>query len=99
ERSAVSGAIPHPSTFVERVSVIAADEGFRLNPAKTQIRTAAEQQALAGLVVNAAPAVARTEYDALRALLHNAARTGLDEQNREGHADFASYLAGRIAWV
>jgi hypothetical protein len=96
---AFSGSVRHPSTFVERVRLIAADEGFRLNPAKTRIRTAAERQALAGLVVNAAPAVARTEYDALRALLHNAARTGLDEQNREGHADFPAYLAGRIAWV
>ena len=96
---AFSGSLRHPSTLVERVGVIAADEGFRLNPAKTRIRTAAERQALAGLVVNARPAVARTEYDALRALLHNAARTGLDEQNREGHADFRAYLAGRIAWV
>jgi RNA-directed DNA polymerase len=96
---AFSGSLRRPSTFVERVSLIAANEGFRLNPAKTRIRTAAERQALAGLVVNAAPAVARTEYDALRALLHNAARTGLDEQNRGGHADFRAYLAGRIAWV
>jgi RNA-directed DNA polymerase len=96
---AFSGSLHLPSTFVDRVGVIAADEGFRLNPGKTRIRTAAERQALAGLVVNAAPAVPRDEYDALRALLHNAARTGLDEQNRDGHADFRGYLAGRIAWV
>jgi retron-type reverse transcriptase len=96
---AFSGSLRHPSKFVERVSLIAADEGFRLNPAKTRIRTAAARQALAGLVVNEAPAVPRTEYDELRALLHNAARTGLDEQNRDGHADFRSYLMGRIAWV
>lgn len=96
---AFSGSLRHPSRFVERVSLIAVDEGFRLNPAKTRIRTAAERQALAGLVVNAAPAVPRTEYDELRALLHNAARTGLDEQNLDGHADFQTYLMGRIAWV
>jgi hypothetical protein len=96
---AFSGSLRHPSKFVERVSLIAADEGFRLNPAKTRIRAAAARQALAGLVVNAAPAVPRTEYDDLRALLHNAARTGLDEQNLDGHADFRAYLAGRIAWV
>jgi hypothetical protein len=79
--------------------VVAADEGFRLNPAKTRIRGAADRQALAGLVVNAAPAVPREEYDALRALLHNAARTGLEEQNRDGHPDFRAQLVGRIAWV
>ena len=85
--------------FVERVNEVVADEGFRLNAAKTRIRGQGDRQALAGLVVNAAPAVPRQEYDALRALLHNATRTGLDEQNRDGHADFAAYLAGRIAWV
>ena len=87
------------SRFVERASAIVADEGFRVNPAKTRIRGRGDRQTLAGLVVNASPAVPRPEYDALRALMHNAVRTGLDEQNRDGHADFASYLAGRIAWV
>jgi RNA-directed DNA polymerase len=96
---AFSGSLRGASTFVDRVGAIAADEGFRLNPAKTRIRGAADRQALAGLVVNAAPAVPREEYDALRALLHNAARTGLEEQNRDGHPDFRAYLAGRIAWV
>jgi RNA-directed DNA polymerase len=85
--------------FVERVRAIAADEGFRINEGKTRIRGAADRQLLAGLVVNAAPAVPRTEYDALRALLHNAIRTGLDEQNRDGHPDFEGHLAGRVAWV
>jgi hypothetical protein len=35
----------------------------------------------------------------LRALLHNAIRTGLEEQNRDGLPDFAAHVAGRIAWV
>jgi hypothetical protein len=86
-------------SLVDRVRAIAADEGFRINDAKTRIRGAADRQMLAGLVVNAAPAVPRREYDALRALLHNAVHTGLDEQNRDGHPDFAAHLAGRIAWV
>jgi RNA-directed DNA polymerase len=86
-------------TFVATVTDIASDEGFRINARKTRIRGRGDRQALAGLVVNAAPAVARDEYDALRALLHNASRTGLAEQNHDGHADFRGYLAGRIAWV
>ncbi len=85
--------------FVERVGEILADEGFRLNSAKTRIRGTGDRQALAGLVVNSRPAVPREEYDALRALLHNAIHTGLEEQNRDGHADFAAHVAGRIAWV
>ena len=87
------------SEFVDRVSAIAADEGFQINVRKTRVRGQGDRQALAGLVVNAAPAVPRAEYDALRALLHNATLTGIDVQNREGHADFLGYLAGRIAWV
>jgi hypothetical protein len=85
--------------LVARVRAIAADEGFRINDAKTRVRGSADRQLLAGLVVNAAPAVPRQEYDALRALLHNASRTGLAEQNRDGLPDFAAHVAGRIAWV
>lgn len=98
---AFSGPLPVDSArrLAEGVRAIAADEGFRINRAKTRIRGAADRQLLAGLVVNAAPAVPREEYDALRAILHNAILTGLDEQNRDGHPDFAAYLAGRIAWV
>ena len=87
------------AALVASVTAIAADEGFRVNARKTRVRGQADRQHLAGLVVNERPAVPRDDYDALRALLHNAARTGLDEQNREGHADFAAYVRGRIAWI
>jgi hypothetical protein len=87
------------SSLVAAVRAITLDEGFRLNEAKTRVRGAADRQQLAGLVVNAAPAPPRHEYDTLRALLHNAIGTGIDEQNREGHADFAAHVAGRIAWM
>lgn len=53
--------------------------------------------------VGAGTAVTRTaprrEYDVLRALLHNCARTGPDAQNRAGHPAFRDHLLGRIAWV
>jgi len=91
---------PHgASALVAAVTAIAADEGFRVNTRKTRVRGRADRQKLAGLVVNERPAVPRAEYDELRALLHNAARTGLDEQNRDGHANFRGYVEGRIAWV
>jgi hypothetical protein len=52
-----------------------------------------------GLVVNARPRAPRAEYDALRALLFNAARTGLDAQNHARHPDFRRHLEGRVAWL
>ncbi|GAA1023616.1 MULTISPECIES: reverse transcriptase family protein [Amycolatopsis] len=75
------------------------DEGFRLRDDKTSVKPAYRQQRVAGLVVNAAPAVARSEYDELRAVLHNCVRTGPASQNRAGHPDFRAHLLGRIAWV
>jgi len=81
------------------VAEIVADEGFRLHPAKTRVRTAAQRQVVTGLVVNARPNVARSEVDRLRAVLHDAARSGPEAANREGHPDFRSHLRGRIAWV
>jgi RNA-directed DNA polymerase len=86
-------------SVVELVGAIASDEGFRLNAAKTRVATAARRQTVAGLVVNRHPNVARAEYDRLRAVLHDAARSGPDAANRAGHADFRAHLLGRISWV
>jgi RNA-directed DNA polymerase len=78
---------------------IAAEEGFRTHPDKTRVRGQGDRQLLAGLVVNNRPAVPREDYDTLRAILHDAGRHGLAEANRDGHADFAAHLAGRVAWM
>ncbi|SNT26155.1 reverse transcriptase family protein [Rhodococcoides kyotonense] len=78
---------------------IVRDEGFSLNPTKTRVRRAHKRQQLTGLVVNDWPAVPRKEYDELRAILHNCARTGPEEQNCNGHNDFRAHLYGRIARV
>ena len=85
--------------IVAAVSAIARDEGFAVNAAKTRVQGQAGRQRITGLVVNRRPTVPRREYDLLRALLHNAARTGLEAQNREGVPGFRSRLEGRIAWV
>jgi RNA-directed DNA polymerase len=84
---------------VELVGAIASDEGFRLNAAKTRVATAARRQTVAGLVVNRRPNVARAEYDRLRAVLHDAARSGPEAANRAGHPDLRAHLLGRISWV
>jgi len=84
---------------IDAAGRIVAEEGFRLQPAKTRVQRAGGRQTVTGIVVNAHPNVRRDEYDALRALLHNAAVHGPASQNRAGHPDFRSHLAGRIAWV
>ena len=81
------------------VTAIAADEGFRVNERKSQLMPSGGRQALCGIVVNRRPNVPRGDYDALRALLHNAARDGPAAHNRAGHPDFRAHLLGRISWI
>jgi len=57
------------------------------------------RQRVAGVVVNRAPNLDRPAYDALRATLHNAARNGIDAENRGDHPRFAAHLAGRVSWA
>jgi retron-type reverse transcriptase len=84
---------------IARIGAIADEEGFALNFRKTRVMTASERQRITGLVVNARPAIARTELDRLRAILHNCARTGPEPQNRTAIPDFRAHLLGRISWV
>jgi hypothetical protein len=85
--------------LVDTVAVIAADEGFRLNAAKTRLRTAAQRQTVMGLVVNDTLNVPREDYDRLRAILHDALHHGPAAANRAGHPDFRAHLLGRISWA
>lgn len=83
----------------ERVAAILADEGLAASTAKTRIMARGVSQRVAGLVVNAAPAVPRRERDLLEAILTNCVRRGPMTQNRERHPHFREHLAGRIAVV
>jgi RNA-directed DNA polymerase len=87
------------ASLIGFVETIAAQEDFRVHPDKTRVRGRGERQQVAGLIVNHHPAVPREDYDRLRAVLHDATVHGLDSANREGHADFAAHLAGRVAWM
>ena len=86
-------------SIVELVEAIALDEGFKVHELKTRVFTAAQRQTVTGLVVNEGSNVPRTDYDRLRAILHDAATSGPDRANRDQHADFRSHLQGRIAWI
>jgi RNA-directed DNA polymerase len=81
------------------VAEIARDEGFAINERKTALHSAGGRQSVCGIVVNARPNVLRSEYDELKAIVHNAAVHGPAGQNRAGIADFEAHLRGRIAWV
>lgn len=74
-------------------------ENFRLNKKKMHFARRGARQTVTGLTVNDGPAVPRRYRRQLRAILHNAANTGLDAQNRSGHPNFAEHLRGRIEFV
>lgn len=78
---------------------VIASEGFSVHAGKLRIMQRHQRQALTGLVVNDHPRVSRTDYDNLRALLHNARRKGASSQNHSGHPDFRAHVFGLIAWV
>ena len=75
------------------------EEGFEVHPRKTRLLRPGGRQALAGVVVNARPNVARDRFDALKATLHNCATRGVAGQNRAEHPAFRDHLRGRIAHV
>ena len=81
------------------VAEIAHGEGFTINERKTTLHSAGGRQSVCGVVVNVRPNVLRSEYDELKAILHNAAALGPASQNRAGIADFEAHLRGRISWV
>lgn len=85
--------------FMAGVQRIVAEEGHRVNPAKSRIRGAGERQSVTGVVVNEHPNVKRTDFDQLKAILHNCTVNGPASQNLAGQADFRAHLRGRIAWV
>lgn len=84
---------------VAGVARIARAEGFRVNAAKTRVRTRAQRQAVTGIVVNEHLAMSRRDFDALKALVHNCVEQGPGSQNRANHPDFRSVLLGRISWL
>lgn len=66
---------------------------------KTRIMRRGVRQHLGGVVVNEYPNIRRNDYGTLKAILHNATRSGLESQNREGHPQWRAHLQGRISHV
>ncbi|HWD68616.1 MAG TPA: reverse transcriptase family protein [Solirubrobacteraceae bacterium] len=85
--------------FEALVGRIVRGEGFQLNIGKSMTQAAGGRQVVCGVVVNVRTNARRAEYDELRAILHNAARSGPASQNRDGIEDFRAHLLGRISWM
>jgi len=86
--------------FLVMARRIISEEGFTLNDRKARFARSGHQQRVTGVVVNEKVNCARDEYDRLKAILYNAAKSsGLESQNRERHADFAGHIRGRIAHI
>jgi RNA-directed DNA polymerase len=85
--------------FAAHVAAIVREEGFAVNHRKTRIMRQGVRQQLAGLVVNERPNVKRADFDRLKAILTNCARSGPEGQNREVHHQFRSHLEGRVNFV
>jgi RNA-directed DNA polymerase len=78
---------------------IALEEGFEINTRKSHFMRQGVRQQVAGIVLNARPNLPREDFDRLKAILTNCVRHGPESQNRDGHADFRAFLAGRISYV
>ncbi|HEX3801915.1 MAG TPA: reverse transcriptase family protein [Solirubrobacteraceae bacterium] len=85
--------------FESIVKTIIRTEGFTINGAKSTAQGAGGRQTVCGVVVNVHTNVRRTEYDRLKAILHNAAVQGPAGQNQQGIGDFEAHLRGRISWI
>jgi hypothetical protein len=89
----------HAAGVRRLVDTIVRDEGFRLNPRKSQLMSRAGRQRICGIVVNDRPNPAREDYDRLRALLHDAELHGPTAANRTVVSDLRAHVLGRISWV
>lgn len=85
--------------LLARVRHVVGEEGFALQLKKGRVQRASGRQSVTGIVVNDRLSLPRDELRALRALLHNARKTGLAAQNREQRPNFEAWLRGKIAYV
>lgn len=85
--------------FAIHAAAICLEEGFHVNHRKTRIMRQGVRQHVLGLVANQHPNVVRTDFDRLKATLHNCLRFGPASQNRDAHADFRAHLEGKVTFL
>ena len=93
-------SIPALREIIPFAQWIVGNERFTVNKAKRRVLRRHQQQTVTGIVVNEKLTLSRAAFDQLKAILTNCLRHGPASQNREGHADYASHLRGRVGhWM
>jgi RNA-directed DNA polymerase len=85
--------------LLARIRHITQEEGFIVNEKKTRVLRRSTAMAVTGVVVNERPGVRRRERRRLRAILHNAKKTGLAAQNRSNEPHFEAKVRGQVEFV
>lgn len=87
--------------FLAKTRHIIEDEGFSVNPDKIHVQRSGGRRSVTGITVNRDDklTIPRAEVRKLKAILHNAERTGLEAQNRDHRPDFAAHLQGKLAYL
>jgi retron-type reverse transcriptase len=85
--------------LLARIRHISQDESFRVNEKKTRVLRRNARQSVTGINVNDGTTLPRKARRRLRAILHQAQRSGLQSQNRNGHPNYSAWLDGMIAYV
>jgi retron-type reverse transcriptase len=85
--------------LLDKATQIITEQGFTVNTKKTHIQRRSAAQRVTGIVVNDRANVPRKVRRQMRAILHNAGKTSLESQNRDGHEDFRAYLQGMIGFI
>lgn len=97
--SAPAGKRSEIGMMQARVRHILEEEGFALNPKKGRVQRKGGRQEVTGIVVNTHVGLPRSGVRTLRAILHNAEKTGLAAQNRDNHPHFEAFLRGHLAYL
>lgn len=85
--------------LITRIRHIIREEHLTVNEDKTRVQKQGMRQTVTGIVVNKRPNVPRRTVKRLRAILHQAGKTGLAAQNKENRDNFAPWLEGMIGYV
>jgi retron-type reverse transcriptase len=97
--SADGEAAAKTAYLLARVRHIVADESLTVNEKKTRVQRPGRRQTVTAIVVNKRPNVPRRLRRRLRAILHQAKKSGLAAQNRDHRDNFEYWLGGMIAYV
>ncbi len=84
--------------FASLVAAIVHEEGFKVQFRKTKIIYESQPQHILGICINEKVNMIRSDYENLKATIHNCVQSGWQSQ-AGGQSNFREVLRGRIAFV